>query len=409
MKKVKKLKKSNTQPSRIVPRIESLYVKNFRALKNIELTNITPLTVFLGPNGSGKSTLFDVFAFLSDCFTGGLRKAWDKRGRFKELRTRGSEGPILIELQYRETPESYLITYHLEIDESSRGTPIVSREWMRWKRGHPAAPFHFLNYRKGKGEVVSGEVPESKEKRSKVSLSSPEVLAVNTLGQLAENPRVNALMNFITGWHLSFLSANDTRGNPEAGPEERLSRTGDNLPNVIQYLKEQHPNQLINIFEALKNRVPRLEKFDAEILQDGRLLLLLKDAPFERPILARYASDGTLKLLAYLVLLYDPEPPPLIGIEEPENFLHPKLLYELSEECKFSTEKTQLLVTTHSPFFIESLKPEQVRVLYRNNQGYTEIKSTSKMPGVKEFIEAGANLGELWMEGHFNVGDPYNP
>ena len=59
-------------------------------------------------------------------------------------------------------------------------------------------------------------------------------------------------------------------------------------------------------------------------MQDGRLLLQLKDAPFEKPILAKFASDGTLKLLAYLIVLYDPEPPKLIGIEEPENHLHPK-------------------------------------------------------------------------------------
>ena len=72
-----------------VPRIESLRVKNYRALRDVTLRNITPLSAFLGPNGSGKSTLFDVFAFLSECFTVGLRRAWDKRGRFKELRTRG--------------------------------------------------------------------------------------------------------------------------------------------------------------------------------------------------------------------------------------------------------------------------------------------------------------------------------
>ena len=71
-----------------VPRIEYLRVQNYRALHDLELKNITPLTVLLGPNGSGKSTVFDVFAFLSECFTVGLRKAWDKRGRFKELRTR---------------------------------------------------------------------------------------------------------------------------------------------------------------------------------------------------------------------------------------------------------------------------------------------------------------------------------
>ena len=66
-----------------VPRIEYLRVRNYRALHDLELKGLSPLTVFVGPNGSGKSTVFDVFAFLSECFTTGLRKAWDRRGRFR--------------------------------------------------------------------------------------------------------------------------------------------------------------------------------------------------------------------------------------------------------------------------------------------------------------------------------------
>ena len=102
-----------------------------------------------------------------------------------------------------------------------------------------------------------------------------------------------------------------------------MSKTGDNLANVIQYLAEQHPERLKRIFEVLRRRVPRIEKVLADTMPDGRLLLQIKDAPFSHPVLARFASDGTLKMLAYLVLLHDPAPPPFIGIEEPENFLHP--------------------------------------------------------------------------------------
>lgn len=387
------------------PRIESLHVRNYRALKDITLGKITPLTVLLGPNGSGKSTVFDVFAFLAECFTDGLRKAWDRRGRFRELRSRDQEGPIIIELQYREKPGTPLITYNLEIEEQAR-RPVVAREFLRWKRGHPAAPFHFLDYRYGKGKVITGDAPEADDTRIEKPLSGPDVLAVSTLGTLAENPRVIALRNFITGWHLSYLSADAARGNPEAGAEERLSPTGDNLPNVIQYLREQHPERLEQIFETLRRRIPRIEKVQAEVLQDSRLLLLVKDAPFSTPVLSRFASDGTLKLLAYLTVLYDPDPPQLVGIEEPENYLHPRLLPELAEECQQAAERTQLIVTTHSPFFINPLRPREVRVLYRAADGYTRVRRVVDMPGVEAFIGQGATLGELWMEGHFDVGDP---
>lgn len=356
-----------------VPRIEYLHVQNYRALHDLELKELTPFTVFLGPNGSGKSTIFDVFAFLSECFTVGLRKAWDKRGRFKELRTRGAKGPIVIELKYREKRGSPLITYHIAIDEGEKG-PVVSEEWLQWRRAESGKPWRFLDFKNGSGQVITGDMPEEQDQRMDEELDSAERLAVSTLGQLAKHPRITALRRFISDWHLSYLSADATRGIPEAGPQERLSSVGDNLPNVIQYLKEQHPDQLETILNTLSKRIPKLQNVDAELLADGRLLLQIKDAPFERPILAKFASDGTLKMLAYLALIYDPNPPQLIGIEEPENYLHPRLLSGLAEEFRISSTKSQLLVTSHSPYFVNGLKPKELWVLYRDEKGYTQAK-----------------------------------
>lgn len=387
-----------------VPRIEALRVKGYRALHDLDLKAMTPMTVFLGPNGSGKSTILDVFAFLSECFSSGLRQAWDSRGRFKELRTRGAQGPIVIELKYWEDREKPVITYHLAIDENAKG-PFVSEEWLAWKRGKANRPFRFLDFREGTGQVVSGEMPGEQDKLIEERLSSPETVAVNTLGQLAKHPRITALRRFITGWYLSSLNADSTRGFAD-GPQERLSPTGDNLPSVIQYLKEQHPGRLDEILKTLTRRIPRLEQVTADVMQDGRLLLQIKDAPFEQPILARFASDGTLKLLAYLTVLYDPDPPQLIGIEEPENYLHPRLLPELAEECRQATTRTQLLVSSHSPFFVNSLRGEEVWVLYRDEQGYTRARRAADMKGIPEFLSEGALLGDLWLSGHFEVGDP---
>ena len=277
-------------------RIEYLRVENYRALRKVELKEITPLTVLLGPNGSGKSTLFDVFGFLSESFESGLRRAWDRRGRAKELKSRGSEGPVVIEVKYRE-PGFPLITYHLAVDELA-GAPVVVDEWLQWRRGERGQPFRFLEFHQGQGHAVSGEKPEIEDKRVENSLSSPDLIAVNALGQFADHPRVAALRDFITGWFVSYLSVEDAPGQPESGPQDRLSRTGDNLANVIQYLAEQHPDRLEQIFETLRRRVPRIERVLTEAMQDGRLLLQIKDAPFEQPVLARFASDGTLKMLA---------------------------------------------------------------------------------------------------------------
>ena len=393
----------NTEPLYI----EHLKVRNFRALLNVEITHLTPMTVLLGPNGSGKSTVFDVFAFLVECFSSGLSRPWDQRGRAKELKTRDAGEAVAIELSYRERPGTSLITYHLEVDECD-GKPSVIEEWLRREPGPGSLgpPFYFLKYRNGVGQATSGDGLDEERKRDEMPLSSPDLLAVNVLGQFKSYPQVAALRDFIMGWHMSNLSVDSARDLPEAGPQERLSTSGGNLANVIQYLSECHPERHDRIFQTLRRFVPCIERVLVEATPDGRLLLKIKDAPFDYPVPGRFASDGTLKLLAYLALLHNPDPSPFIGIEEPENFLHPRLLHELAEECAAASEKTQLLVSTHSPFFLDALKPEQVHVLWRDENGHTRARRVADLDRVSDFMKTGGLLGDLWMEGYFGVGDP---
>ncbi len=382
--------------------IQRLRIQNYRVLRDVQFSDLTPLTVLLGPNGSGKSTVFDVFAFLHDAFTTNLRAAWDRRNRIRELRSRGERGPITIEIAYRQAPREKLVTYRLRLEEEN-GSPVVVDELLRWSTSPgPEAPRDILSFRRGEGRLYD----ETRKVSTGEKLDSPDLLAVSTLGGLARHPRVAHLRRFISGWYLSYLSGGTKRTVPEAGPQARLSETGDNLPNVVQYLTEQHPDRLAEILRVLADRVPQLERVDTELLADGRLLLRFKDAPFDEPVLAKYASDGTLKLLAYLTVLYDPAPPPIVAIEEPENFLHPRLLHALAEEARLAAGRSQLLVTTHSPYFVDALRPRELWVLYRDGEGFTRTVRASDMVGVVAQADAGGLLGNLWMEGYFEAGDP---
>lgn len=394
-----------SSPRAAVPRIEELSVKNYRALRDLQLRQMTPLTVFLGPNGSGKSTIFDVFAFLSECFSVGLRKAVDKRNRFRELRSRGADGPIVIELKYRETPNSSLITYHLAIDENQRG-PFVAEEWLRWRRGQQGKPFRFLDFRNGAGQVISGEVPDESDDRIDQSLTSPDLLAVNTLGQFTNHPRVSALRRFITGWYFAHLALDSIPVTAAPDPHEHLSVSGDNLPNVIAYLEQRYPERLAEILSTLARHVPYLETVRTEVSRNQRLQLMFKDIPFSTPFPVSNVSDGTIKLLAYLVMLSDPDPPQMIGLEEPENQLHPRLLHGFAESCRVASAAAQIIVTTHSPHFVNGIQMEEAWVLFRDQDGFTQAHRAADMRGIKEFMAQGAQLGSLWTEGHFDAGDP---
>ena len=388
-----------------VPRIESLRVKKYRSLRDVQLRKITPLSVFLGPNGSGKSALLDVFAFLTECFTVGLRHAWDKRGRFRHLRTRGSNGAIEFELKYREKPSTPLITYHLSIEEGPKGA-FVDSEWMGWRRGSRGRLFRFLDFRRVAGRVSAGETPDGTEDYTDEQFNDPSTLAVSILGRLTRYPRLSALRSFVIGWHHSSLCREAMRGISESESQKQLSMSGDNPPNAIRYLKEHHPEHLEKLLLKLLNWGPRLEKIDAQLTSDVRFLLRIKDGPFEEPIQAKFVSDGTLRLLSYLALLHQPAPSSLIAIEHPETHVHPRLLPRLTEECRMASSKSQLIITTHSPYFVDELHADEVWILYRDEHGFTVCKRAADMRGINEFIETGGKLGHLWMEGFFDCGDP---
>ena len=386
-------------------RVERLRVQNYRVLHDVEFRDLTPLTVLCGANGSGKSTVFDVFAFLNEAFTQGLRPAWDRRNRIDAIRSKGASGPVSIQISYRAPNEAglnRLVTYTLSVDQIGV-IPIVVSEVLTWSTAPGSGrPREILKFAQGQGQVYD----ESSETYEDESLASPDLLAVSALGQFQAHPRVRALRDFITGWYLSYISADGTRTTPSAGPEPRLSQSGDNLANVVQYLQESHPDRLRLIFETLAMRVPQLESVLPQPLEDGRILLRLKDRPFTEPVLSRFASDGTLKLLAYLTILLDPDSPAVVAIEEPENQLHPKLLPILAEEIRQISDRSQVLVTTHSHEFLGSVRPKELWMINRGDDGFARVWRASDSEIVMTMMAAGASLGDLWSEGYLSAADP---
>ncbi len=141
------------------------------------------------------------------------------------------------------------------------------------------------------------------------------------------------------------------------------------MAQVAQFLFERHPDRFQRVLEVMKQRVPGVSHVEARPTEDGRLVLRFQDGSFKDPFIARYVSDGTIKMFAYLVLLYDPRPHPLLAIEEPENQLYPELLYELVEEFRdYARRGGQVFVSTHSPEFLNGANLEEIyRVLPREN------------------------------------------
>jgi len=418
--------------------IEGLRIKNYRALKDITLgklwntqnrDSLTPMTAVIGKNGVGKSTLFDAFGFLSDCLKGGVEEACDARGRggFERLRSQGQEGSIEFQIYYKEDYNSRPITYELAIDLDTDNRPYVKKERLRQRRkGQKTGwPFSFLILDEGKGIVWKGEeegkqveegqdhfdlfkliekiqreADEESKETELVELNDKRKLGIATLGSLKQHPRISLFRRFIEGWYLSYFTPDAARSLPLAGPQKHLNIHGDNLGNVVQFMEREHSKKFQNILNSISRKIPGIEKISTEKSPDNRLLLKFNDRGFQDPFYVQQMSDGTLKVFAYLLLLEDPSPPPFICIEEPENGLYHKLLETLAQEFrKHATGQrgsSQIFITTHQPYFVDALQPEEVWILEKGDDGFSRIKRASDNPLIKNLVSEGLPLGSLW-------------
>ena len=418
-------------------RIEGIRIRNYRVLRDVTLGKLwdtpdaeplTPMTAVIGKNGVGKSSLFDAFGFLGDCLKMGVEEACDAHGRggFERIRSQGSDGPIMFDVHYRQKPNSRPITYQLAIRADKSGRPYVFLERLRQRRerqGH-GRPFSFLMMMGGKGVAWKGDAEgqqfddceqenfdadaffrdleggkESAE-RELVELRDSRRLGIATLGALKQHPRISSFREFVEGWYLSYFTPDAARSLPLAGPQKRLSVHGDNLGNVVQFMDREHPDRFRRILERIASRVPGIDRIDTERSPDGRLLLRFNDRGFEDPFYAQQMSDGTLKVFAYLIMLEDPSPPPFICIEEPENGLYHKLLELLAAEFRDHTKRSgrtsQIFVTTHQPYFVDALSPEETWVLEKRSHGFSTVRRASDDEVVKAMVGEGLPLGGLW-------------
>ncbi len=404
--------------------LEGLRIQNYRTLKDITIgktfedqkkEELPRFITIIGPNGSGKSSLMDALGFIGDCLRLGVVEACDKshRGGFEQIRTRGQDGPIQFELYYREEKSSRPISYSIHID-AKENRPFVTYERLRQRRKgqKQGRPFSFLETTNGVGYAWAGDATEKEEgaQRIDIKLEDRQRLGITTLGNLADHPRIVAFRVFLENWYLSYFIPELARGLPMAGAQKHLNRAGDNLANYVQFMEREQPEGFANVLKRIARKIPGINQISHERQKDGRLLIQFNEKGYIDPFYQQDMSDGTLKMFAYLLLLEDPDPPPLIGIEEPENGLHHKLIEPLAKEMKdYSKTKKggpQIIVTTHSPYFVDALSPQEVWILAKGKDGFSTAERASDIPTIQELHSEGIPLGSLWYSDHFGRGNP---
>jgi predicted ATPase len=412
-------------------KIEGFRIRNFMTLRDVTLGRLwnekgtgelTPMTAVIGKNGSGKSTLFDAFGFLSDCLKLGVEEACDRRNGFKSIISQGVEEPLMFEIYYREEHNARPITYEVSFALDEHYRPYVKSERLRQRRKGEdrGRPFSFLILEGGRGVVWKGEyegiqektkqltfdidinelIREESSEKEVIELEDNRKLGIATLGALKQHPRISAFRQFIEGWYLSYFTPDAARRLSLSGPQKHLNIHGDNIGNVVQFMERDHPKQFMKILDDIASKIPGVDKISTVPMLDGRLLLNFNDKGFKDPFSAQQMSDGTLKVFAYLLLLSDPTPPPFICIEEPENGLYHKLLEVLArqfrEHVTENRNKSQIFITTHQPYFVDALEPNEVWILEKGIDGFSKIRRANEYPVIQGLVNEGLPLGGLW-------------
>ena len=395
-------------------RIESISIKNYRCFRGVELNNLPRMTIVVGANGSGKSTLLDVFAFLKDALAQNVAYAVARRGGFRELASREQPGPIEIELKLRQAKDSPLVTYKLRVAEDD-GRVVVDRELLQYSGGPRGRAWRFLEFQRMQGRHRQGMVitneseygdQDAEAKREYLTLGDSSIPAIKALGQFREFRIASELCSLIESWHISNLHIDEMRQSSEAGYAKHLSPRGDNLAQVAQYLRQNHPDKFKRVLKSMSRRVPGVSGVEAKTTEDGRAILRFQDGRFKDPFTARSVSDGAIKMFAYLTLLNDPAPHPLLALEDPESQLNPSLLYELIEEFRMYAERGgQAFISTQSPEFLNWAELDEIFWLVKKD-GFATARRASDSELLKSLVAAGDVPGALWKQGIFEGANP---
>ncbi|MBN2133477.1 MAG: AAA family ATPase [Sedimentisphaerales bacterium] len=387
--------------------IEKLRVRNFKALRDVEI-ELTPIHVLIGPNDTGKTSILDALAALCRSVDHLLEEAFLGSWKNSELVWRAEPGtPVTIEADFR---SSSVAGYGVSVGfGADRRDIVVESEY-----------------------IIDGE--------NRVSLGELKIVPRRTyVGQVSLDPRfvaermedARSIQKLLGGlhcyrWNPQFLALPVA---PDAKRQFRMEANGFGLALCLDEILSYNRDRFIQLESRFTEFFPQIESIVLQqepayrapvddpqrvtMLQqaDGKgLYFRLRDSGQLVP--AAQASDGTLLVLAYLSVLYLPQPPRLLLVEEPENGIHPKRLRDILtvlRELVGEQSHTQIVMTTHSPYVVDLFEPEEVTLCTKLDNG--EIKTTrlSDSPAVRRQLEV-FTLGEIWTsEGDERIAEPEKP
>ncbi|MCO5989930.1 AAA family ATPase [Actinoallomurus spadix] len=391
-------------------RLIELHVENFRSLRNVTLP-LRPLNVLVGPNGAGKTNVLEVFRFLADVIRTDLVPALDLRGGFEQVVFWGGRRPAAsMEISLKATWTTHSSRgapdeYDLRIERralKSGETSLSRRESFQFKRTRGRGRRITVSGQKVNVIGIGKDDGESPERSIGIRRLSSGLSTLPRLSDEEGVAEVATIADRLQSFRVFDVDVTAARRPAKLAALPTLDEQAGNLAVFLLELRRNDVQAWLRLQQDAIEVLPQLEGIDFAALSgsDHEVIVTLQERGLRQPTPLADASYGTIRLLGLLALLYDPRPPALTCVEEIDHGLHPQALALLIERLREASERTQFLIATHSPAFADRLKPEELIVCERRDDGSSAIPAVST-DEVNRIVEAseGLPLGDLWFSG----------
>ncbi len=385
--------------------IRSLKLQNFLSYGSEgETIELQPLNVLIGTNASGKSNLIEAIALLKATPTD-LPTPIRQGGGISDFLWKGEKGIPTAKIEaILDYPErSMPLRYQISFTTSGQRLEIVDEviEDMEPRDSSESEPFFYYRY-SDRGRPVINVTEDNEQTRKLRTLRREDIIPDQSILSQRKDPEQYPELSYLgnkfseIGLYRNWQTGRDSvsrKAQQTDLPEHPLLEDGGNLGLVLNNLQYQLGSR--QIIEKLKLFYDAAEELSIKIY-GGTVQIFIRETGLIQPIPATRLSDGTLRYLFLIALLLDPTPPPLICIEEPEIGLHPDILPAIAEMLIEASQRTQLIVTTHSDALVSALSPESVLICDRDNRG--SHLSRLDPERLKKWLE-NYTLGDLWRMG----------
>ena len=378
-------------------RFGQLSIQGFRRLNDVRLS-LRPLSVMIGANGTGKTSVLDVLSLLASSAQARLSSSLSDLAGLANILTYDRAEELGLQIAM-EVPRHEPLEYSMWLRPQGLAH-VIREETLSQKRKQYAKPFLHLNSFE---RDVKYYDPEKKKLLPPSWEHNPLETSLAQVPKMFQEPEdFRRQLASSTYYHVLNVDPRSPVRLPQSmGPAELPGRNGEDLVSCLFYLRETNRNRFEAIEDSLRAAFPRFDRLDFPPVAAGTLALAWRERGFSKPLYTHQLSEGTLRFLWLTTLLQCPGLTALTLLDEPEVSLHPELLSLLADQLREASQRTQIIVATHSDTLIRFLKPEEVVVLDSNEDGMTKLTRADELD-LDQWLQD-YSLDELWRNGRLGA------